>query len=129
MRTKKNNLFQFIIIGLLISSSSCTKNNQKDSFSEKEKIEEPKVKIPNVSKTNEFYHYTSANNKKYDHQFTGTDENGEEVNGVINLEDEIGIGIVKGKNNNEIEIVSEDINYKEIIATDINGIKYKLKVD
>lgn len=129
MRTKKNNLFQFIIIGLLISSSSCTKNNQKDSFSEKEKIEEPKVKIPNVSKTNEFYHYTSANNKKYDHQFTGIDENGEEVNGVINLKDEIGIGIVKGKNNNEIEIVSEDINYKEIIATDINGIKYKLKVD
>ena len=129
MRTKKNNLLKLLIVGLLISSTSCINNNKQNTISKKEILKEDTVKISNILKTNEFYHYTSANNKKYDHQFTGTDENGEEVNGVINLEDEIGIGIVKGKNNNEIEIVSEDINYKEIIATDINGTKYKLKVD
>jgi len=129
MRTKKNNLLKLLVVGLLISSTSCINNNKQNTISKKEIVKEDTLKVSNILKTNDFYHYTSANNKKFDHHVTGIDENGEEVNGIINLEDEIAIGILKGKNNNEFEIVSEDINYTEIIATDINGTRYKLKID
>ncbi|AOZ98385.1 hypothetical protein [Flavobacterium commune] len=129
MRTKMNSLSKFIIIGLLINSSSCSNDDKQNLISKKETTEKQKIKTSNIYKSNYFYYYSPRNNKKYDHQFTGTNENGEQVNGIINLENEVGIGILKEKNNNEIEIISEDINYKEIIATDINGLKYKLKID
>lgn len=129
MRTKMNSLSKFIIIGLLINSSSCSNDDKQNLISKKETTEKHKIKTSNIYKSNDFYYYSPRNNKKYDHQFTGTNENGEQVNGIINLENEVGIGILKEKNNNEIEIISEDINYKEIIATDINGLKYKLKID
>lgn len=109
--------------------SSCSNDSKQNLTFKKNKTEKHKIKASNIHKSNDIYYYSSRNNKKYDHQFTGTDENGEQVNGIINLENEVGIGVLKEKNNNEIEIVSEDINYKEIIATDINGFKYKLKID
>lgn len=127
MKTIIKNVFLFIITGLLINSSSCIYNEDNKELKREQK--QPITKKQNIDKSNEFYYYSASNNPKHDHQIKGKDENGEDVNGVINLENEIGIGVVKGKDNNEIEIISEHINSNGIIATDINGMQYKLKVD
>lgn len=83
----------------------------------------------NTNHSNEFYFYSKTNNSKYNHKITGKDDNGKNVKGEINLEGEIGIGIIKKEDENEIEIISEHIDTNQIIATDINGFHYKLKID
>lgn len=125
MRTQIKILLQLITIGILINSTSCINKEIDDKEFEKKQ----KTKKSTIYKSDDFYYYSSANNQKYNHQIKGVDENGKNVNGVINLEDEIGIGVLKGNDNKEIEIISEHINSNGIIATDINGTQYKLKVD
>lgn len=120
MRTQINFFYLWGIIGLLLNSTSCNKKEIK---------KEENTKKSSINYSNDFYYYSSTSNKKYNHQVKGTDENGKNVNGVINLEDEIGIGVLKGNDSTEIEIISEHINSNGIMATDINGVKYKLKVD
>ena len=103
--------------------SLITKNQSKDYTANRIK------KRLSDSETHQFYHYSTANNPKYDHEVTGKDENGKNVNGVINLENEIAIGILKSNEGNEIEIISDQINTGRIIATDANGFIYSLKID
>lgn len=130
MITHIKKLFKVIIIGLLIGSTSCLTKENNDRIIENKQNQELNSKKTTTNNSLQYYHYSSSNNIKYDHQVTGINENGESVNGVINLEHEIGIGIVKGKNDSdEIEIISDQINSNKIIATDINGVQYKLKVD
>ena len=64
---------------------------------------------------------------KYDKSVFGTDEEGNDVQGKIIIEGKNGIGILIGKEDTKIEIVIEMINHNELIATDIDGFKYKLK--
>lgn len=129
-----NTVFKLSFIALLISSTSCKnedsdkqalaiKNQSKNYTSNKIK------KRLSFSDTQQLYYYSAANNRKYDHQFTGKDENGKKVNGVINLENEIAIGILKANDGNEIEIISDQINTDRIIATDADGFIYSLKID
>ncbi|RVT71402.1 hypothetical protein EOD40_17330 [Flavobacterium sufflavum] len=134
MTTYINTIFKLSFFGLLICSISCKKedNNKQtlDIKHQSEDCESNKSKKKNyLTDNHQFYYYSPANNRKYDRQVTGIDENGKNVNGVINLENEIAIGILKAKSGKEIEIISDQINTKEIIATDANGFMYRLKMD
>lgn len=128
------NYFKLIFTGLIICFVSCkNETNNELTLAKKNKSGDYNSKriekeLP-VSDTQQLYYYSSANNRKFDYRVTGLDENGKKVNGVINLENEIAIGILKGNNNSEIEIISDKINDDQIIATDINGFEYKLKID
>lgn len=134
MTTYINTFFKLSFIGLLISSTSC-KNEDSDKKALTMKIQSENYtanrikKKLSVSNTQQLYYYSAANNRKFDHQFTGIDENGKNVNGVINLENEIAIGILKANDGNEIEIISDQINTDKIIATDANGFMYRLRID
>lgn len=97
-----------------------TKNNKTIS----------EIKPDNKNTLHQNYYYKDTNDKKkYDYHVTGSDENGKKVEGIFNLEGEIGIGVLTETDGTEIEIVSDQIESNELIATDINGYKYSLKLD
>jgi hypothetical protein len=122
----RTNIFKLFFTGLLlISIISCENENRNKSVS----IRKSQIKKYNLADKQQFYYHSSNNNRKYDYLVTGTDENGKNVKGIINIENEIAIGILKGNNNTEIEIISDKIIDDKIIASDINGLEYKLKID
>lgn len=131
--TDYDTVFKLSFILLLICSISCqNEDSNKQALAIKNQSEDytPKTKKRlSVSDTEQLYYYSKANNRKFDHRFTGIDENGKKVNGVINLENEIAIGILKSNDGNEIEIISDQINTDRIIATDADGFMYSLKID
>jgi hypothetical protein len=65
---------------------------------------------------------------QYDHQVTGTDENGNKVEGKINIDGKIGLGTLINHDAKEIEIVVEWINERKLVATDPDGYEYKLTI-
>lgn len=64
----------------------------------------------------------------YGNKFTGTDENGNNVHGNINIEGNIGLGTLIRNDAKEIEIVVEYVNKRKLIATDLEGYEYNLKI-
>lgn len=128
-----NNYITLVFIGALISSTSCKKeeiNLKKIKTTSTNDLKKNTSKQITSTASEELYHYSETKNKKYDYQITGKDENGKNVKGVINLETEIGIGVVKKEDDTkEIEIISEHISSNRIIATDMNGFQYRLKLD
>jgi hypothetical protein len=65
---------------------------------------------------------------QYQQRVIGTDENGEIVRGYINIEGEIGLGTLVRNDMKGIEIVVERIGKQKLIATDLEGYKYNLKI-
>jgi hypothetical protein len=59
---------------------------------------------------------------KSSYQVRGTDENGNEVYGSVN------IGIIRGVETKRIEVVAERTSRNLLLATDITGYEYKLRV-
>lgn len=66
---------------------------------------------------------------QYNHAVTGTDENGQNVHGNINIVGEIGLGTLIRNDAKEIEIVVEYIDAYKLIATDLEGYEYNLKIN
>ncbi|MEZ7507141.1 hypothetical protein [Flavobacterium sp. Arc2] len=65
---------------------------------------------------------------QYLQKVIGTDENGDNVHGNINIEGEIGLGTLINKDAIAIEIVVEWNGKNKLLATDSQGYKYNLKV-
>jgi hypothetical protein len=65
---------------------------------------------------------------EYGNKFTGTDENGNNVHGNINIEGNIGLGTLIRNDAKEIEIVVEYVDKHKLIATDLEGYEYNLKI-
>lgn len=128
-----NSYLKLIFIVLVFCSASCEKkefNLQNEKISSLTDFRKTILQNRVVTNPEELYYYSNTSNKKYDYHISGKDENGEDVSGVINLKTEIGIGVVKKDDDaKEIEIISEHINSRRIIATDMNGFIYKLKLD
>lgn len=128
-----NSCFKLVFMGLSITLTSCKKeriNLEKERISSVDNLKKHSYKKIDSTTKEQFYYYSETNNKKYNHRITGKDDSGKNVKGVINLESEIGIGVIKKDDDvKEIEIVSESVNSDKIIATDINGFQYRLKFD
>ena len=117
-----------LIVPITLTIVSCKKENNVQNLKKTTLTNSNYQKKSNPKDL--FYCYSLTNNKKYNHKITGNDEDGNRVNGIINLEGEIGIGsLKKDDDNKEIEIVSEHIHSNKIIATDVNGYQYRLKFD
>lgn len=65
---------------------------------------------------------------KYKEKVNGKDEEGNPVHGKIHLEGKNGLGILTNNDGEKIEIVFEMLTRTKIIATDIQGITYNLKI-
>lgn len=134
MRKTTYTLFFSLIIGIIISITSYKQANldfEKNIKSQSESYNKSDTHKNKTFTISEMLYCNSKNrNVKYDHPISGKDENGQEVKGIINLETEIGIGIVKKDDDTkDIEIISEQIKSNRIIATDMNGFIYRLKLD
>lgn len=64
----------------------------------------------------------------YQQAVIGTDENGNKVKGYINIEGDMGLGILTTTDAKEIEIIVEGANKHKLMGTDLEGIKYNLTV-
>ena len=65
---------------------------------------------------------------KNSYHVRGTDENGNEVYGSVNIEGKLGIGIIRGVETKGVEVVAERTSRNLLLATDIRGYEYKLRV-
>lgn len=65
---------------------------------------------------------------QYDYRFVGKDEDGNHVHGSISIEGQIAIGNLFNKDGTEIEIVAEEVSKGHLIANDLDGYKYYLKI-
>ena len=108
----------------LIALVSCGKNKKDESSTaDKEAFNTRLNKLQTGS-------YGLRNeNFRYDYTVSGTDENGNEVSGDINLAGKLGEGkIYSYSEKRTIEVVVESSGEGKAVATDVNGKKYHLKV-
>lgn len=66
---------------------------------------------------------------QYNYDVSGTDGNGDEVKGNIDVRDKYGAGILTDANGNDVEIETEWIGYGKLKATNSDGNEYELGVD
>jgi hypothetical protein len=113
--TRKINTIHLTIFFLSISLSSCKKTDESIEISAQSTFEVKKtVKTPEPS--------------HYDYKVVGTDENGANVHGYINIEGQIGLGNLISTDAKNIEVVAEWLNKHTLIATDLEGYKYILEI-
>lgn len=69
--------------------------------------------------------------KKTEHNYHvhGTDEDGNKVFGTITIDGKLGLGMIRGNEAKGIEIIAERNGPNVIIATDVKGYEYQLKLD
>lgn len=111
--TRKIKTIPITLFFLSISLSSC------------EKTDEPIKEIVH-STFDAKKSVKTAELSQYDYKVVGTDENGENVNGNINIEGKIGVGYLTTTNATNIEVVAEWINKNTLLATDLEGFEYTL---
>jgi len=99
---------------LSIILCSCKNSSESTQLSSKS--------IYEVEKKND-----SSELNQYLQQVTGTDEDGNNVHGKINIEGKIGLGTLINKDTTCIEIVVEWNGKNKLLATDPQGYKYDLK--
>lgn len=91
----------------------------------------------NSGESKQVTHHSDAKVKKqietleldhYDYSVAGTDEDGNHVNGNINIEGKIGLGTLIRKDAEKIEIVVEWVGKQKLMATDLDGYEYDLRI-
>lgn len=66
---------------------------------------------------------------QYNYDVSGTNAEGNEVTGNIDIEGKYGRGTIEDTDGNEIEVEVEWIDYGKLKATDKDGNEYELEVD
>jgi len=66
---------------------------------------------------------------QYNYDVSGTDSNGNEVTGNIDVRGKYGAGTLTDATGNDVEIETEWIGYGKLKATDNEGNEYELGVD
>ncbi|WPR71324.1 hypothetical protein SLW70_15530 [Flavobacterium sp. NG2] len=73
--------------------------------------------------------YTSEKEFRYDYSVTGTDEQGRNIYGFINLDTELGEGkLITHNEPSTVEVVVEINSQGKILATDVHGNKYFIQI-
>lgn len=133
------NTTKLIFLSLALGLGSCKNENKLEKTADIifESTAAADAKLP--KKANEtaiaeyMYEYDSSEEElgqdENNYKVHGTDEDGNKVFGSVNIEGEIGIGMISGTEAKGIEIVAERISQNQLIATDVKGYEYKLKVD
>lgn len=124
-----------IFLSLALGLGSCRNKNNLKETGENRVISTTTADEKAEDKNTVAYTFEYDNTEKALHQdknnynVRGKDEDGNEVFGSIYIEGEVGIGIISGVEENAIEIVAERSGQNSLIATDVKGYEYKLKVD
>jgi hypothetical protein len=113
--TGKINTIHITFFCLLLALGSCEKSGESKQVTHHSSYE--------VIKEIE-----TAELNQYGNKVTGTDENGNNVHGNITIEGSIGLGTLIRNDAKEIEIVVEYVDKHKIMATDLEGYEYNLKI-
>jgi hypothetical protein len=135
----KFNATSLVLLILALGLASCRNENKlKEAgtirFKSRVAVDEQWVK-KGYDQNSVQYTYESDRNKKSlesdknNYNVHGKDADGNEVFGSINIEGEVGIGIISGAEAKVIEIIAERTGQNLLIATDVKGSEYKLKLD
>lgn len=113
-----NIIIKTILLLFIFTSISCENKEKKNN-----KPPEKQVPIIETSQVT-IDSFTTPNSVT----ITGTDESGNTVHGEGIIEGNSGLGTLMQKNGRKKDIIFEQINANNIIATDDDGFKYKLKL-
>lgn len=114
---------QLIFLGISISFLSCDKENKPSKKSQKA------AQKKEITGSKKNYSYSEDIKSEYQYKVSGTDYDHNKVYGQIDLEGQNGIGTLIRNEDTTIEIVIENISHGKLIAIDIDGNKYELKLD
>lgn len=113
--TSKINTIHISLFFLTIGLTSCKETDDAVKITAQSTLEVKKtVKIPETS--------------QYDYKVVGTDENGDNVHGIINIQCQIGVGNLTRIDATNIEVVAEWNSKQTLKATDLEGYEYVLQI-
>lgn len=115
---KKYKIILFTVLFISLLGSRYKQNAIEETTSDN--TSKSTNRIENIKTTND--------TSKFKNSVNGKDEDGNLVQGKVMIEGKRGLGILTNNHGEKIEIVFEMITHSKIIATDIEGIKYKLKI-
>jgi hypothetical protein len=127
-------LFLILVLGLESSNNeSKLKDVSKALFQSSATIDDKSAKKGSDKNIVDYIFENASSEEALDqdknnYKVSGTDENGNKVSGSVSLEGKVGIGMIKGIETKGIEVVAERTGRNLLIATDIRGYEYKLKV-
>jgi hypothetical protein len=77
------------------------------------------------------YEYRTGNsgNYEYNYDISGSDENGNSVNGNIDIQGKYGSGYIQDENGNEKQVEVEWVDYGVLEGTDEDGNTYEFSTD
>jgi hypothetical protein len=132
MKNIVKKLLLFTSVFVLFNTCVSTEVSKKQTS-----VQHPEHKITIDSVTNyhqdkEFeyeYRTGTTNHYQYNYNVIGTDIDGNEVSGNINVEGKYGKGTLLNPKGNTTDITTEWIGYGKLSATDTDGTTYELIVE
>jgi hypothetical protein len=131
---KKQILKCSIVLVLLLVIYSCKKAEivEVKTFHSEPVTDIQKDQEETTYHTNSDYKYEyrigDSDNYKYNYDVTGSDSNGDEVNGNVSVEGKYGSGTITDTNGNTINVEVEWIDYGKLKAVDEDGNEYEIEV-
>ena len=117
----------YIILFLFLS---CKNNDEVQSSHFVPNTTAEKEETYHVDTTYEYESRTGESGSyQYNYDVSGTDEDGKEVTGNIDIEGKYGRGSITDSDGNEVDVDVEWIDYGKLKATDDDGNEYELEVD
>ncbi|EIA10503.1 hypothetical protein [Flavobacterium frigoris] len=126
-----------IVLSLSIAFMTCTNDNKFKNKShntvESKNYDQQILPEPNKNHIDSMFDY-EINKKRFskienNYHVHGTDEDGNKVTGTITMDGKAGIGMLRSYEAKGIEIVGERTSRKALLATDVHGYEYQLKLD
>jgi hypothetical protein len=115
----------FVLGITLLAILSCKKNEDKIRYS-------PKPQTDTIVHTDTTYEYEqrtgTSGNYEYTYDVIGTDSQGNEVTGTVEVEGKTGIGNLSDREGITFNVEVEWIDYGILNATDNHGNQYQLEI-
>ncbi len=135
-------IFRILIILIFFTTISCKKElkpKPQGIFRYHDTVIKPKdiktitpyeAKTYHVDKEYKYEYRTGiSGHYEYNYDVNGKDNQGNKVTGTINIEGELGAGLITYQNGEELEVQVAWVGYGKLKATDKKGNEYELVVD
>ena len=120
----------YCITVILLLVTACKKSEIQPAYSPSQKTEQiQKEKTVHVDTTYEYEKRTgTSGHYEYTYEVVGTDEQGNEVTGEIEVEGKSGNGVITNSNKEEIPVEVEWSGHGILKAVDEEGNEYELQI-
>lgn len=120
----------YCIIFIVLLVTACKKSEIQPAYSPSQETEQiEKVKTVHIDTSYEYEKRTgTSGHYEYTYEVVGTDENGNEVTGQVDVEGKSGTGVITKSNDEEIPVEVEWSGHGILRAVDVEGNEYELQI-